>query len=50
MAGLLISPFDLAGIAILISAGQRVASVLKPAAYGAIAGTLLKAVLHGVLF
>ncbi|EIJ41918.1 putative membrane protein [Beggiatoa alba B18LD] len=50
MAGLLISPFDVAGVAILISAGQRVASVLKPAAYGAIVGTVLKMLLHGLLY
>ncbi|ALG67044.1 nucleoside recognition domain-containing protein [Beggiatoa leptomitoformis] len=50
MAGLLISPFDVAGVAILISAGPHVASVLKPAAYGAIVGTLIKMILHGLLF
>ncbi len=50
MAGFLINPFDLAGVAILISAGSRVASVLKPAMYGAAVGILLRAVLHGIWF
>jgi len=50
LAGFLIHPFDLAGIAILIAAGRRVASVLKPALLGAVVGILLRAVLHMVLF
>lgn len=50
MAGFLINPFDLAGVAILISAGSRVASVLKPAIYGAVIGILLRTILHGLWF
>ena len=37
-AGFLISPFDLPGVAVLISAGRRVAAVWKPAALGACVG------------
>ncbi len=49
MAGFLISPFDLPGIAILISAGKRVAGVLKPAFYGALLGLVIRMFLHVVL-
>lgn len=46
VSGFVISPFDIAGVAILISAGPRVASVVKPAAYGAIVAILLRSVIH----
>ncbi len=49
-AGLLIHPFDVAGIAILISAGPRVASVLRPALYGGLVAIALRAVLHMLLW
>lgn len=45
-AALLITPFDVAGVAILISAGPRVASVLRPAAYGAIVAIILRTLMH----
>ena len=45
-AGFLISPFDLPGVAVLISAGRRVASVWKPAALGACVGIALRTVGH----
>lgn len=45
-AGLLISPLDMAGIAILISAGPRVAAVLRPALYGALVGMLFRTLVH----
>ena len=48
-AGFLISPFDLPGVAVLISAGRRVAAVWKPAAYGACVGIALRTVGH-ILF
>lgn len=48
-AGFLISPFDLPGVAVLISAGRRVAAVWKPAAYGACMGIALRTVGH-ILF
>ena len=37
-AGFLINPLDIPGVAILVSAGRRVAGVWKPAALGAVAG------------
>jgi spore maturation protein SpmB len=45
-AGFLISPFDLPGVAILISAGPRIAAVWKPAALGACVGIALRTVGH----
>jgi len=46
LAGLLIHPLDLAGIAILISAGPRVAKVLTPALLGAFVGIGARTMLH----
>ena len=46
VAGLLIHPFDLVGITIMISAGPRVASVLRPAICGAVVAILLRAAIH----
>jgi len=48
-AGLLIHPFDVAGIAVLISAGPRVAKVWKPAALGAVVGIALRTAGHAWL-
>ncbi len=48
-AGFLISPFDIPGVAVLISAGRRVAAVWKPAALGACAGIALRTVGHLLL-
>ncbi len=48
-AGFLISPFDLPGVAVLISAGRRVAAVWKPAAIGACVGILLRTLGHALL-
>lgn len=45
-AGFLISPFDLPGVAVLISAGRRVAAVWKPAALGACVGIALRTAGH----
>ena len=50
MAGLVINPLDLVGVAVLISAGPRVASVAKPAIKGAAVGILVRAVMHFVIF
>lgn len=50
LAGFMIHPFDIVGIAILISAGPRVAAVLRPALYGAGLAILLRSLLHGLLF
>lgn len=48
-AGFLINPFDVAGVAVLISAGRRVANVWKPAALGAIVGIMLRSLGHSFL-
>lgn len=48
-AGFLIHPLDLPGVAVLVSAGRRVAGVWKPAALGATAGILVRAAGHGLL-
>jgi spore maturation protein SpmB len=45
-AGFLISPFDLPGIAILLSAGRRLAQVWKAAALGACLGIALRTLGH----
>jgi spore maturation protein SpmB len=50
LAGFLIHPFDIVGIAVLISAGPRVAAVLRPAAYGALVAILLRSLLHYFMF
>ncbi len=50
VAGLLIHPLDIAGVAVLISSGRRVASVLKPALMGASVAIALRALCHFMLF
>lgn len=50
IAGLTIHPFDLAGIAIFISAGSRVAKVLKPAIYGALIAITIRSLAHFVIW
>ncbi|MCC9000009.1 MAG: nucleoside recognition family protein, partial [Candidatus Contendobacter sp.] len=41
-AGFLINPLDVPGVAILVSAGRRVAGVWKPAALGAVVGITVR--------
>jgi spore maturation protein SpmB len=50
MAGFLTNPCDLVGVAVLISAGQRTASIVRPAIAGAAAGILIRGVLHLMIF
>lgn len=45
-AGWLIHTFDIPGVAIILSAGERVAAVWKPAALGACVGIALRALVH----
>ncbi|HJW04640.1 MAG TPA: nucleoside recognition family protein, partial [Azospira sp.] len=45
-AGWLIHPFDVPGVAVLISAGPRVAAVWKPAALGACVGIAVRSLGH----
>lgn len=47
-AGFLLHPLDVPGVAILISAGPRVAAVWKPAAVGASAGILVRTLGHAL--
>ncbi len=46
MAGFLIHPLDIVGVAVLISAGRRVASVVKPALLGGLTAILVRSLLH----
>ena len=48
-AGFLIHPLDIPGVAVLISAGRRVAGVWKPAALGAVVGILFRSLGHALL-
>jgi spore maturation protein SpmB len=50
LAGFMIHPFDIAGVAILISAGPRVAAVVKPALFGAAVAIIMRSVLHFLVF
>lgn len=46
VSGFLISPLDIAGVAILVSAGSRVAGVVKPAIFGALVAIALRSIIH----
>ncbi|RTL54174.1 MAG: nucleoside recognition family protein [Rhodocyclaceae bacterium] len=48
-AGFLINPLDVPGVAVLISAGSRVAAVWRTAALGACVGIAVRALGHGLL-
>lgn len=48
-AGFLVHPLDIPGVAVLISAGRRVAAVWKPAVLGAAAGILFRSIGHALL-
>ena len=50
IAGFTVNPFDVVGIAIIISAGQRVREVAKAAILGASVGVILRGVLHLIIF
>lgn len=50
IAGLMIHPFDLVGIALYPMAGPKVQKVLKPAIYGCLIGILFRAVFHLIVF
>ncbi|NVK43948.1 MAG: nucleoside recognition family protein [Oceanospirillaceae bacterium] len=50
MAGFVTNPLDLAGVAIFASAGKRVGAIARAAVLGAIAGMLLRGVLHLLIF
>lgn len=50
MAGFIINPCDLVGVAVLISAGVRSSSVVRPAIAGAAVGIVVRGLLHLLLF
>ena len=50
MAGFLTNPCDIVGVAVLISAGTRCSSVVRPAVAGAAVGISLRGVLHLLMF
>jgi spore maturation protein SpmB len=50
MAGFLTNPCDIVGVAVLISAGTRCSSVVRPAIIGAFIGIVIRGVLHLLWF
>jgi len=50
MAGFMTNPCDLVGVAVLVSAGQRCASVVRPVIAGVVVGVLFRGVLHLLIF
>jgi spore maturation protein SpmB len=50
MAGFLTNPCDLVGVAVLISAGSRCTSVVRPAIAGAAVGIVIRGILHLLIF
>jgi spore maturation protein SpmB len=50
LAGFLINPYDVAGIAVIISAGPKVAEVLKPALLGGAVIIVLRIIVHWIVF
>jgi spore maturation protein SpmB len=50
MAGFLTNPCDIVGVAVLISAGARCSSVVRPAVTGAFVGIVIRGVLHLLWF
>ena len=50
MAGFIINPCDIVGVAVLISAGARCASVVRPAIAGAVVGIGIRGILHLLIF
>jgi spore maturation protein SpmB len=50
MAGFIINPCDIVGVAVLISAGARCTSVVRPAIAGAAVGIVIRGLLHLLIF
>ena len=50
MAGFLTNPCDIVGVAVLISAGVRFGSVVRPAVVGAVVGIIMRGILHLMWF
>lgn len=50
MAGFIINPCDIVGVAVLVSAGARCSSVVRPAVFGAAVGIIIRGILHLLIF
>lgn len=50
LAGFIINPLDIVGVAVLSASGEKTASVVRPAIAGAICGVTVRAVLHMLYF
>jgi len=50
IAGFIINPFDLVGVAVLMTAGEKTASIARPAIIGAIIGITVRGVIHLIIF
>lgn len=50
LSGLLNSPLDVAGVAVLISVGRKISAVAAPAIMGAAIGILVRTLLHSALY
>lgn len=50
MAGFIINPCDIVGVSVLISAGNRCSSIVRPAIAGALIGIITRGVLHLLIF
>lgn len=50
IAGFMITPFDPVGVALLMTAGVKTASIAKPALMGAFFGIVLRGVIHLIIF
>jgi len=50
IAGFIVNPFDLVGIAVLVTVGKRTASIAKPAIMGAIIGITVRGIIHLIIF
>lgn len=50
MAGFIINPCDIVGISVLVSAGNRCSSIVRPAIAGAVIGIITRGVLHLLIF
>ncbi|MGD9807718.1 MAG: nucleoside recognition domain-containing protein [Deferribacterales bacterium] len=50
IAGFIINPFDLVGIAVLMTAGEKTASIARPAIIGAFIGITVRGIIHLIIF
>jgi len=50
MAGFVLNPLDIAGVAVFATVGKRLGSVLRYSVYGALFGLCLRGILHLIVF